>query len=90
MRTYHIGIVDGGRKPWGYKSAPGVLEIHVSSSMDYLPPYILEYRGERETTIKELKERAIKMREEILACANKYYPGRNFNSIKVISAARIV
>jgi len=84
MKTYHIGLVDAARTPFGYGKTPGLAEFHACRNIDYLPPYILEYLGERETTKTALRQRMALNAAAVLADLNTRYPNRNFTKVKVV------
>ena len=51
-KTYHIGLEDAGKRPYGYNQRPGLLIIHAVRNID-----LWQYHGERETTKAGLKAR---------------------------------
>jgi len=73
MRTYHIGIVDGGR---------GRAIVEVADTVDQLHCETLAYLGERETTIAGLRER-IKRDQARALNAVREITGREFAKVVV-------
>ena len=82
-KPYHIGFVDAGKMPYGYKQRPGHLEIHAVTNKDLLPTDLWRYEGERQTTKKALRERLRLDTPGFLAELHKQ-TGKKFTSVVVI------
>lgn len=80
-RTYYIGLIDGGKMPYGYRQRPGLLIIQASAELDALSPDLWQYEGQRVTTKKALKALA-RNPSEFLAAINAVY-SREFSQVSV-------
>ena len=80
-RIYYIGLIDGGKMPWGYRQHPGLLIIQASTDLDALLPDLWQYEGRRVTTKKALKAIARNPAEFLAAIKATY--GREFFRVSV-------
>ena len=78
QKQYHVGLLQHGN----------TAVFQFAADVDYLDCEILEYHGQRETTIAAAKRRLLESGKKaaVLAELNARYPGRNFRHVAVCGA----